>query len=268
MSQGKILVVLPTLGDRLVHLEETLGTIDAQRADVELTLAVVLPSGAVAARALAEQHGAVVVEDPRRGISEAINAGIGAATDEVYYAWIGDDDLFRPAALTSLRQMLEAAPDAVVAYGGCEYIDPEGRVIGRSRAGKSAQWLLPWGPNFIPHPGSMIRLSALREVGMFDTSLKYTMDLDVFLKLRRLGPFVSTRNVVSAFRWHPDSLTVSNRAASSAEAELVKRRHLPRWLRPLSALWHTPVKWAASIAARGVSSRARGLAASERKEVS
>src|SRR5660397_174497 len=50
------------------NLDETLGTIDAQRADVELTLAVVLPSGAVAARALAEQHGAVVVEDPRRGI--------------------------------------------------------------------------------------------------------------------------------------------------------------------------------------------------------
>src|SRR5660398_17841 len=64
------------------NLEAALGTIDAQRADVELTLAVVLPSGAVAARALAEQHGAVVVEDPRRGISEAINAGIGAATDE------------------------------------------------------------------------------------------------------------------------------------------------------------------------------------------
>lgn len=264
VSRGKIIVVLPTLGDRLSHLQETLETVDAQRADVELTLVVVLPSDAAAARTLAESHGAVVVVDPRRGISEAINAGIGAATDEEYYAWIGDDDLFRPGALMMLRGMLESAPDAVVAYGGCDYIDPEGRVIGTSRAGRAAQWLLPWGPDLIPHPGSMIRLGALRRIGMFDPSLKYAMDLDVFLKLRKEGRFVCTRRPVSAFRWHPDSLTVANRSASSGEAESVKRRHLPAPARPVSVVWHVPVKWAASIAARGISRRALRLAASQR----
>jgi GT2 family glycosyltransferase len=260
MTEGKVLVVLPTLGDRLEYLEETLSTIDAERRRVELTLAVVLPSGAVQARAIAEAHEAVIIEDPRRGISEAINAGIRAATDEDYYAWIGDDDLFREGALARLRDLLEANPDAVVSYGGCDYIDPEGRLIGTSRAGRAAQWLLPWGPDLIPHPGSMIRLAALREVGLFDTSLKYVLDLDIFLKLRSRGRFVCTRSSVSAFRWHPDSLTVANRAAASAEAEAVKRRHLPSLLQPVSAVWHVPVKWAASIAARGVSRRARSLA--------
>lgn len=262
-AAGKVLVVLPTLGDRLAHLEETLGTIDGQRADIELTLVVVLPAGADAAAEVARQHGALVVEDPRTGISEAINAGIRAATTEVYYAWIGDDDLFRAGALGRLRQMLEGDPRAVVAYGGCDYIDPEGRIIGRSAAGRLAQWLLPWGPDLIPHPGSMIRLDALHEVGLFDPALKYAMDLDVFLKLRRIGPFRCTREPVSAFRWHPDSLTVANRVGSSAEAAAVKRRHLPRWLRPVSGLWHGPVKLAASVAARGVSRRARRLAARE-----
>ena len=261
MSEGKVLVVLPTLGDRLTYLEETLRTIDAERARVELTLAVVLPAGAVQARTIAEAHQAVIVEDPRRGISEAINAGIRAATTEEYYAWIGDDDLFRPGALTQLRDLLEANPDAVVSYGGCDYIDPEGRLIGTSRAGRAAQWLLPWGPDLIPHPGSMIRLGALRDVGMFDTSLKYVLDLDVFLKLRSRGRFVCTRRSVSAFRWHPDSLTVANRAEASAEAEAVKRRHLPQLLRPVCPAWHIPVKWAASIAARGVSRRALSLSA-------
>lgn len=263
MSNQKVLVVLPTLGDRLEHLAETLGTVDEQRDQVDLTLAVVLPAGASDARALAASHGAVVVEDPRHGISEAINAGIGAATDEVYYAWIGDDDLFRPVALATLRSMLERNPRAVVSYGGCDYIDPEGRVIGTSRAGRLAQWLLPWGPDLIPHPGAMIRLDALRAVGMFDTSLTYAIDLDVFLKLRREGPFVCTRETVSAFRWHPDSLTVANRRGSSEEAEKVKVQHLPAALRPVSPLWHVPVKIAASVAARGVSKRARALAAAE-----
>jgi glycosyltransferase involved in cell wall biosynthesis len=266
VSQGKVLVVLPTLGDRLTYLEQTLSTVDAERAGVDLTLVVVLPAGAAGARAIAQAHQATLVEDPRRGIAEAINAGIRAATDEQYYAWIGDDDLFRPGALTHLRELLEADPGAVVSYGGCEYIDPQGRVIGTSRAGRAAQWLLPWGPDLIPHPGSMIRLKALRDIGLFDTSLKYVMDLDAFLKLRGQGRFVCSRRPVSAFRWHPQSLTVANRAEASAEAEAVKRRHLPQPLQPLSAIWHVPVKWAASIAARGVSRRALRMSASSPKE--
>ena len=39
----------------------------------------------------------------------------------------------------------------------------------------------------------MIRLDALRAIGLFDTSLKYTMDLDAFLSLRAHGRFLSTR---------------------------------------------------------------------------
>ncbi len=256
---GSVLVVLPTLGDRLATLEETLESIDLQRGDVDLHLVVVMPDEATEARRLAERFGARVVVDPRQGISSAINAGIAAATDETYYAWMGDDDLFRPGALGTLRGLLEADPSAVVAYGACDYIDPYGRVIGTSKAGRAAQWLLAWGPNLIPHPGSLIRLQAMREVGLFEPSYRYAMDLDMFLRLRGTGRFVATRGVVSAFRWHPDSLTVANRRASSAESEAIKRKHLPALLRPLSPAWAVPVRWAAHLAAVQVSRRARRL---------
>ena len=260
MSGGRVLVVLPTLGDRLETLEETLGTIDAQRDDLDLTLALVLPASATAAAELGRAHGAVIVDDPKRGISRAINAGIAIAKDERFYAWMGDDDLFRPGGLLALRTLFDAAPEAVLAYGGCDYIDPQGRVIGTSKAGRAAQWLLPWGPDLIPHPGTMIRLDALRAIGCFDESLKYAMDLDAFLKLRSHGRFVFTTTSVSAFRWHPDSLTVANRAASSAESESVKTRHLPVYLRAVEPVWRVPVRWASSMAARDVSRRARRLA--------
>jgi hypothetical protein len=268
VSRGKILVVLPTLGDRIDSLEETLESVAVQRADVDLTLAVILPDEAHKARALATRFGAVVLHDPRRGISEAINVGVRAATDEQYYAWIGDDDLFRYGGLRTLRDLLDRDPTAVVAYGGCDYIDAQGRTIGTSRAGRAAQWLLPWGPDLIPHPGSMIRLDALRAIGLFDTSLKYTMDLDAFLSLRAHGPFLSTRSSVSAFRWHPDSLTVANRTGASREAREVKARHLPRRLRPVSPVWQMPVSWAAAVAAGAVSRRARRLATETTREKS
>jgi len=259
MSEGSVLVVLPTLGDRLETLAETLASVDAQRADVQLHLVVVVPEGAVAARELAASFGATVVSDPRTGISEAINAGIAVATDETYYAWMGDDDLYRPRGLRTLLDLFGENPKATVAYGGCDYIDPAGRTIGTSRAGRVARWILPWGPDLIPHPGSMIRLDAMREAGLFDPTLRYAMDLDMFLRLRSSGPYASTKVSVSAFRWHPDSLTVANRSASSAESEMVKRRHLPAPLRVIAPVWEVPMRWAAARAATTVSQRARRL---------
>jgi hypothetical protein len=244
MPNAEILVILPTLGDRLETLEETLEAVEAQRADVALRLVVVAPAGATAARALAERFG-------------AINCGLAARDGETYYAWIGDDDLFRPGGLLTLKTILDSRPDAVLSYGGCEYINPSGRILAFSNAGPLATFLLPWGPNLIPHPGTMIRLDALEAIGGFDVSLKYAMDLDAFLKLRRYGTFAWTRQAVSAFRWHPDSLTVANRLNSSLESEAVKRRHLPKALRPLSPAWNYPIRWASSFAAKRVSSQGR-----------
>lgn len=259
MSAPEILVVLPTLGDRLDTLLLTLKSVNQQRADVHLTLVVVAPASASAARAMSAEQGAIVVDDPKKGISEAINCGLAVRSGEKYYAWVGDDDLFRPHGLSILHSLLENAPDAVLAFGGCEYIDHSGRTITMSNAGSLAIFLLPWGPDLIPHPGTMIRLDALEEIGGFDPTLKYAMDLDAFLKLRKLGRFAATRRAVSAFRWHPDSLTVANRLGSSREAESVKRRHLPRAIRPISGLWHRPVRWASAFAASRVNARARAL---------
>ncbi|WP_308468140.1 glycosyltransferase [Rathayibacter soli] len=256
METSDILVILPTLGDRIDTLRETFESIVEQRRTVSLTLAVVLPASATEARQLAESYGAVIVDDPKEGISAAINRGLAARTTERFYAWVGDDDLFRPSGLKTLKALLDQHPDAVLAYGGCEYIDPTGKILAMSNAGGFAKFLLPWGPDLIPHPGTMIRLDALESIGGFDVTLKFAMDLDAFLKLRSHGRFVWTRVAVSAFRWHPDSLTVANRLDSSLESERVKRNHLPRVLRPISPAWNYPIRWASGIAASRISARA------------
>jgi glycosyltransferase involved in cell wall biosynthesis len=255
-NSPRILVVLPTLGDRIVTLRETLATIELQQRDVNLRLVLVAPVGAIEARSLASAMGATVVDDPKTGISAAINCGILAREGEDFYAWMGDDDLFREGGLKRLQDLLDASPKALVSYGGCDYIDSEGKILARSRAGRFARFLLPWGPDLIPHPGAMIRLDDLEAIGMFDTSLKYAMDLDAFRKLQKRGKFVCTRIPVSAFRWHPNSLTVSNRLKSSLESEAVKARHLPAAARPFRFLWQYPIRWASAFAAKRVSGRA------------
>jgi len=96
-------------------------------------------------------------------------------------------------------------------------------------------------------------------VGGFDSRLSYALDLDVFLKLRRVGDFITAPTVSARFRWHADSATVADRSSSTREAIIVKNRHLPALLKALSWIWNYPVAWASQVAAWAVTVRARNL---------
>ena len=259
MAPSALLVVLPTLGVRLEFLEATLRSCKELAEQVPTTVAMVVPAHAESARDLGLDYGAVLIDDPGTGMADAVNAGLGARSAENFYVWVGDDDELVPAGVVALMRALEEQASAVVAYGHCDYIDGAGRTIGRSKAGGLATLLLPWGPNLIPHPGTVVRLDALEAVGGFDSRLSYALDLDVFLKLRRVGGFISQPTVSARFRWHADSATVADRSASAKEAMAVKNRHLPAWLRSVSWIWNYPVSWASQVAAWAVTLRARGL---------
>lgn len=252
---ASVLIVVPTLGRRLDFLEQTMASIADQQQPADVV--VVTPTDAVDARALAVSAGAQVADDPG-SLPAAINVGVGlAAPEHAFVNWIGDDDLLAPGALAATVAALSASPDRVLAYGACTYIDDEGRPLWTSHAGRWAQTLLAWGPDLIPQPGMLVRLDAWRAVGGVDESLRFAFDLDLLLKLRRVGGFVDVGTVVSSFRWHPDSLTVSDRTASLDESEAVKRRYLSPTARRLSWTWEGPVRLATRAAAREVTRRAR-----------
>lgn len=254
-----VLVVLPTLGRRLDSLREALESVDAQRAEVDLRLVVVLPVAATEARSLAVRFGADLVDDPKRGLAAAMNAGVATRTDETFYVGLGDDDLLRPHGIKTLIGLASHQENTVVAYGACDYIDGESRIIGTNRVGRLASIVLSWGPNLIPHPGALIDLDALELVGGFAENRPYTMDLDAFLRLKRKGRFVCTKEPVSAFRWHADSLTVADRKTSAREALDVKRNYLTGPMRGISLVWLGPISFATLAAGDIVSWRARKL---------
>ncbi|MFC7496033.1 MULTISPECIES: glycosyltransferase [unclassified Nocardioides] len=260
-ARPSVLVVMPTLGERPDTLTDAMRSA-AEQEGVDVRLVVVVPAGATAARAAAHELGADVVDDPRRGLTGAVNAGLDARHGEEFYAWLNDDDYFLPGALAHLARLLQEDPGAVVAFGACDYIDPVGRSIAVSRAGTWATRILGWGPDLVPTPSSLVRLSAIDAVGQYDESLRFAMDLDIFLRLRAHGRFIPTPMITSAFRWHPDSLTVSNRAHSSAESEAVKHRYLRPWTRPIAPLWDVPVRIASRLAAKRLNARAQALSAS------
>lgn len=254
-ARPRILVVLPTLGDRLALLERALRSVEAQRKSANVSLVMVVPYCKKEARALGKKFGATLVDDPGAGMSAAMNAGLDAHRREEFYIWLGDDDYYLPGGLTALANLLTSNPRAVVAYGSCLYVDDSDEVLWTSRAGALARLIVGFGPNLIPHPAALMRIDAVQAVGGYDESLRFAMDLDLFLSLRPLGEFVSTTEAVSAFGWQPMSLTVSDRNASAKEARAIKRQHLPSWLLPLEPLWAYPVAWASAYAAHRISKK-------------
>lgn len=255
-NKPRVLVLMPTLGKRNKLLHQTLESIVAQR-PVLFDIVMVFPLKNKETKALAKEFGAIMVDDPG-GISSAVNAGIAAAKPwHEYITWLGDDDLLTPGSLTTSIKALDQDTDAVVAFGYCDYIDLEGKRIFTSRAGSFAPWLMTWGPDLVPMPGLLLRRQALEKVGEFDVNNKWSMDLDMLLRLRKVGKFINTRTSLACFRWHDMSQTVSNRPEVLKEAEMVKRKYLPKSLRIVAPLWERPVRLATNLAVRRVNRLAR-----------
>jgi hypothetical protein len=94
------------------------------------------------------------------------------------------------------------------------------------------------------------------QVGGLDESYQLAFDLDLLLKLKKVGPLIDVGQIVSSFRWHPTSLTVADREHNIAESERAKRASLSPTARKFTWLWEPPVRIATKVAAREVQRRA------------
>lgn len=230
-------VIIATLGKRNRLLEQTLESVVNQ--DIpKLQIVMVYPLSNEKTQQLAQRYNAISIDDPG-SMSAAVNMGFKNSWDSSeYLTWIGDDDLLLPGSLKQSLSALEANKNKTATYGYCQYIDAEGKPLFMSKAGRIAMSIAPWGPNLIPLPGSVYRSSSLKKLDyIFDESLKYSMDLDLFLRLRKQRELMAIKYPVAAFRWHQDSTTISSRSFSVKEAESTKRRHLPKLAIPLSYIW-------------------------------
>lgn len=254
MPLPRVLIAVPTLGTRPEYLEKCLTSITTQ--DVLADIMIVSPDRPDM-REIAARFNATHLTDPGSQ-TKAINLGVGAAQPHHEFVnWLGDDDLLEPGSLTAVTAALDLNPKAVVAYGACRYIDENDAELWISKAGPWADRILKWGPDLIPQPGMLVRTTAWHQVGGLDESFRFAFDLDLLLKLQKLGQLIDVGQVVSSFRWHADSLTVGDRSENLRESEIAKRRALGPAARKFAWLWEPPVRLATRLAAREVARRAQ-----------
>jgi GT2 family glycosyltransferase len=255
LKSMEIGLVVPTLGTRIDYLQKCLLSI---RSAGQAYILIVAPYWFVSSNNLDDSLYDLFVPDPNKGLAAAINSGINALPDSISFVnWLGDDDMLTEQSLNIASESLRANQDAVLVYGGCEYIDQAGNTLWKNRSGRFASSLIHFGPQLIPQPGALFRRKAFIEIGGLDESYKCAFDLDLLFKLKNLGRLHFVDQTLAKFRWHDGSLSVGSRKGSVNEASVIRRKSLPRPLQNLSPIWEVPIRFLILISGRFVSKKAK-----------
>jgi hypothetical protein len=115
-----------------------------------------------------------------------------------------------------------------------DLIDPDGRMIGTIGEPFRRRTML-LSHNVVPQPAAFIRRSALDRVGWLDDSLRYVMDLDLWLRLADIRPPLAVPETFARSIVHDATKTFSGRDAMAAERQRVRLRYAKR---PEQALIH------------------------------
>jgi glycosyltransferase involved in cell wall biosynthesis len=176
--------------------------------------------------AIAQAHGARVLELPANGgAAAARNAGIAAASSDVV-AFLDADDYWAPDHLERVVALLDRFPDVGLAFGlerrfgawtgeDVAYLPPETPV--------DAFWAC-LRRNPISNSGVVVRRAELVAIGGYDAGIRYAEDYDLWLRLSTRTRFACVDAVTCFHRGH--SAQASRAAARIAEGAFRVRHRL------------------------------------------
>ncbi|MEM8493788.1 MAG: glycosyltransferase family A protein [Planctomycetota bacterium] len=179
------------------------------------------------------------VEQRNGGQASARNHGLHLARGE-FLAYLDDDDLWPADKLAWQVPLLKSNPGAGFVYGTHELFHPNGRIVPDPIVPRSGQFydemLEHW---LIRSPGqTLMRASAVREVGGWDESIRGSDDWDLHLRLLQHLPAVGHAALALRYRVHPANASNNYWPMWLGRARLA-RKHVGRWPRSV----HEFGKW-------------------------
>lgn len=164
------------------------------------------------------------------GQSAAIARGFGMAKGEIV-CWLNSDDMFCPGALQAVGEYFASHPEAECVNGGGYFVDAKGDPLRFGRLGftrgveASASRLIWLGQEGIYQPSTFFKKSALEAAGGIDTSLRFGMDRDLFIRLALRRPLGRIPQMLSAARIHESAKTVTIQDVCASENAKIDARH-------------------------------------------
>lgn len=224
-----ISVVIPTYNHRRFVLKAIDSVFAQTTPDYEV---IVVNDGSVddtaeLLRPLAESGRIRYCEQPNRGQAAARNLGLSMAKGE-FVALLDDDDYWPSDKLRRQVDALSSCSAALV--GGWMQFVGEGKIVG-SEWGPDPGFLTPeqlaQGCPFISPGQTLIRRSAIEQVGGFDPDIWGVDDYDLYLRLATTGPLLVDRRVSLYYRLHQQNAS-RQRDRMLANGLTLVRRHFPQ----------------------------------------
>ncbi|WLD94949.1 glycosyltransferase [Alkalihalobacillus sp. AL-G] len=161
------------------------------------------------------------------GTATALNAGIRYATGE-YFSWLSSDDLYHPEKIARQLQFM-MDKNAVICYGNYHLINERDRVTNESIGlGYKTKWHFMRAMRsgcVINGCTVMAQISAIKSAGMFDESLPYTHDYDLWLRMLFSYDFFYFEEPLVYYRVHGNMGSQRHKEIIPFEIRTVKRRH-------------------------------------------
>ena len=148
------------------------------------------------------------VSERDEGQADAINKGFHHCTGQIFN-WVNADDRLTPGALRAVANAFLKDPSAAGWIGGCIRTDELGAVadivypngFDRDHIGSN------WNGKQFYQPSCFLSVEVLRGVGLLDPSLYIVLDLELWLRMLEIGPFVAGRGIWSTAINHEGAKT-------------------------------------------------------------
>jgi glycosyltransferase involved in cell wall biosynthesis len=148
------------------------------------------------------------VSEKDQGQTDAINKGFARAGGEIL-AWLNSDDTYQPNAISQAVKFLTDHPDWGMVYGDTQFINENGKIIGKFPASQTDYDKLRQGYVHIPQQAAFFRADLWRKVGPLDPTFYFAMDYDLWVRLAGEAPLVYVRQLWANFRLHGNAKTIA-----------------------------------------------------------
>lgn len=146
----------------------------------------------------------VLISEPDRGQSDAINKGFRRASGSIL-AWLNSDDLYLPGAFRTVLEAFAAHPDGRWVIGSGDIISADQRFLRHvpAREGSEQTLLAIENDCFLLQQSCFWSASLWREAGgQVDESLSLLMDYDLWWRFSRRCTGIVTQEKLGAMRYY------------------------------------------------------------------
>lgn len=179
------------------------------------------------------------VSEQDKGQTDAINKGFAKAKGDIF-AWINSDDTYaNPNAVADAMNFLITHPDIAMVYADCNFIDEQGKIIGKFASRQTDYAKLRTGYVHIPQQTMFFRAKYWKELGPLDPSFYFAMDYDLWVRIAKHAPIQYLPGKIWAnFRIHTSSKTNVNDERGWKEMPRVHYRDGGSFFAPIVAKYY------------------------------